>query len=160
MRITNLSITLAFLLSGCISYADKPTQLMVDQQLRKTKKLVVFQSNISAVELTDRAINKNCGVESKTFSTIQPTGSGLVAVTSEYDYSVDRGMWSDGAIWIALRTDGLFHGTPIGYRLNPVANGTEVTVYAADRRKLQEIKEQVEAGTLFCDWRKYSYPYD
>lgn len=91
MRITTFSIALAFLLSGCISYADKPTQLMVDQQLRKTKKLVVFQSNISAVELTDRAINKNCGVESKTFSTIQPTGSGLVAVTSEYDYSVDRG---------------------------------------------------------------------
>jgi hypothetical protein len=153
-------MAMALLLSGCISYTDKPTQLMVDQQLRKTKKLVSFHSNIAALELKSRALNRNCGTESKTLTTLQPTGSGFVGVTSKYDYSVDHGVWRDGTMWVALRTDGLFHGTPIGYRLSPAPEGTDVTVYAADKRKNQEIKEQVEAGSLFCDWGKYSYPYD
>ena len=148
------------LLSGCISYTDKPTVAMVDQQLGKPKKLVTFMSERSPLELADLATQKSCGKESKTLTTMQPTGNGFVSLTSKYDYTVERGQWPDGALWVALRTDGRFHGTPIGYRLKPAENGTEVTVYAADRRKLAEIKEQVEAGTLFCEWRKYSYPYD
>lgn len=160
MRFVVSSIAMAMFLSGCVSLADKPTQLMVDQQLLKTKKLVTFHSSIAALELESRALEGACGTESKTFIMLQPTGSGLVGVTSKYDYSVDHGMWPDGTMWVALRTDGLFHGTPIGYRLRPTPEGTDVTVYAADKRKTQAIKEQVEAGSLFCNWEKYSYPYD
>ena len=156
------SIGIALLLSGCISYSDKPTQLMVDQQLQKTKKLVSFSSDIAAHELTNRALKSSCGSESKTFSTVSAIpGVGHIGVANKYDYSVDHGTWPDGTMWVALRTDGMFHGTPMGYRLSPTASGgTDVVVYAADKRKLGEIKERVEAGSLFCEWGKYSYPYD
>ena len=38
--------------------------------------------------------------------------------------------------------------------------GTDVSVLAADARKVDRIKQTVEAGTLFCHWREFDYPYD
>lgn len=150
------------LLSGCISYTNKPTHLMVKQQLRKEKKLVAFRSDVPLLQLARLAVDSTCGKGAKTVSTIQPTGTGgFVGVASTYDHSVTHGLMPDGATWVALRTDGLFHGTPIGYRLKQESAGmTDVTVYAADKRKALEIQREVEAGTFFCNWEKYSYPFD
>ncbi len=57
--------------------------------------------------------------------------------------------------------DGMIHAIPSGIKLVPTATGgSEVTVMAADIRKVEIIKKYVEEGTVFCHWREFDYPYD
>ena len=85
----------------------------------------------------------------------------MAVVSTTYDYTLEVGDWPDGSSWVAVRTDGIFHGSPMGYKLVPQPyGGSKVTVYAADSRKIEAIRQDVESGNLLCDWRSVSYPYD
>lgn len=155
------TLLLVTVLSGCVTLADRPTPEMVELQLLKEKKLVEFSSPLSPAEITSRAVASGCGKEQKTLTTVSPVGGSMVGVTSTYDYTLEIGDFPDGSSWVAVRTDGTFHGSPMGYKLVPIASGgSHVTVYAADRRKTVEIQSGVESGKLLCDWRSVSYPYD
>jgi hypothetical protein len=135
---------------------------MVDQQLRKTKKVVKFTSTLSPSEIEVRTLSSGCGGEEKIIGTVVSAGPGtFIPVVSKYKYSVDHGNWPDGSRWIALRTDGMFHGVVAGLKLSPEANGgTDVSVLAADPRKVGTIKQLTEDGTLLCHWGEVNYPYD
>ncbi|MEN1942093.1 hypothetical protein WCE34_14065 [Luteimonas sp. MJ204] len=154
-------LVLVAALPGCVTLADRPTEEMVELQLRKEKKLVEFVSALPPAELTRLAVASGCGKDQKTLTTVSPVGGSMVGVSSTYDYTLEVGDWADGSSWVAVRTDGVFHGTPMGYKLVPEASGgSRVTVYAADSRKIEAIRQGVESGRLLCDWRSVSYPYD
>lgn len=154
-------LALASVLTSCATMSDRPTEDMVAYELTKEKKLVHFWSSMTADDLRRKAVETECGKEVKDLSTVMPVvGIGFVGVASKYHYSVHSGAQPDGASWVALRTDGPFHGSPMGYTMSPTSSGTDVTVYAADKEKLDAIRSHVEAGTLFCHWRDFSYPYD
>jgi len=162
MRI--LLMVLAVLgLASCATLRDRPTDVMVGQQLAKVKKLVHFSSPLTPEQLREKATQTQCGKETKVMTSIMPVvGVGYVGVGGTYDYTVHSGVLPDGVAYVALRTtNGTLHGTPMGYTMKATEVGpTEVTVYAADKRKVGEIRTHVEAGTLLCHWRDYSYPYD
>jgi hypothetical protein len=158
-RVTALVLVAA--LSGCVTLADRSTEEMVELQLRREKKLVEFISVLPPAELTRLAVASGCGKDQRTLTTVSPVGGSMVGVSSTYDYTLEVGDRADGSSWVAVRTDGVFHGTPMGYKLVPDSSGgSRVTVYAADRRKLEAIRQGVESGNLLCDWRSFSYPYD
>lgn len=149
------------LLASCATMSDRPTEVMVAQQLMKEKKLVHFWSSMAADELRQKAVETECGKEVKDLSTVMPVvGVGFIGAAGKYHYTVHSGAQPDGSTWVALRTDGPSHGSPMGYTLSPTSSGTDVTVYAADKEKLDAIRSHVEAGTLFCHWCDFSYPYD
>jgi hypothetical protein len=148
--------------SGCASLSNRPTREMVEDELAREKKLVVFVSSLSPAVIEERTLKSGCGVESTQYSNLFPVGAQTYApVSSGYDFSVDHGMWPDGSRWIALRLDGVFHSVASGAKLVARADGgSDVTVFAADRRKFNLIKYTVEDGRLFCYWRDFDYPYD
>ena len=85
----------------------------------------------------------------------------MVGVSTTADYVVERGVSPDGSHWIVLRANSTMAGVPAGAKLVARADGgTDVSVLAADARKVDRIKQTVEAGTLFCHWREFDYPYD
>jgi len=162
MRI--LLMALAVLaLTSCATMRDRPTDVMVTQQLAKEKKLVRFSSSLTPEQLREKATQTDCGKETKDMTSIMPViGVGYIGVGGTYDYTVHSGIFPDGVAYVALRTtNGTLHGSPMGYTMKAAGEGrSDVTVYAADKRKTDEIRSHVEAGTLFCHWRDYSYPYD
>ncbi|MBL8256810.1 MAG: hypothetical protein JNJ62_09430 [Pseudoxanthomonas mexicana] len=149
-------------LTGCATLRDRPAEVMVVEELAKEKKLVHFSSALTPEQLREKATQTECGKETKVMTSVVPVvGVGFVGVGGTYEYTVHSGVFPDGVIWVALRTDGTFHGTAMGYTMKATEAGrSEVTVYAADKRKTDDIRMHVEAGTLFCHWRDYSYPYD
>lgn len=149
-------------LTSCATLKDRPAEVMVVQQLAKVKKLVHFSSALTPEQLREKATQTQCGKETKVITSVTPVvGAGVVGVSSTYEYTVHSGVFPDGVNWVALRTDGRFHGSPMGYTMKATEAGrSEVTVYAADKRKTDDIRTHVEAGTLLCYWRDYSYPYD
>ena len=162
MRIL-LMVLAVLALTSCATMRDRPTDVMVTQELAKEKKLVRFSSPLTPEQLREKATQTDCGKETKVMTSIMPVfGVGVVGVTGTYDYTVHSGTFPDGVAYVALRnTNGTFHGTPMGFTMKAVDAGrSEVTVYAADKRKTDEIRTHVEAGTLLCHWRDYSYPYD
>lgn len=150
------------LVSGCVTYRDAPTQKMVEQQLQKTKKVVTFSSALPPQEIEDKTLKSGCGPGDTTLTTlVTPVSGTYIPVVNKYKYSVDHGAWGDGSRWIALKTDGMFHGVPAGLKLVPrIDGGTDVSVIAADARKVAVIKQRTEDGTLFCHWQEFDYPYD
>ncbi len=163
MRLLICTATL-FGLAGCATLYgnDTPTQVMVEAQLKKTKKIVNFSSLLPPQTIEDRLAANNCGNETKTYSSIAPAGPGMVVgVSSTADFLVERGALPDGSHWVVLRANSTLSGIPAGARLTARADGgTDVSVLAADSRKVDRIKQTVEAGTLFCHWREFDYPYD
>ena len=163
MKLIVFTATL-FWLTGCATLYgnDTPTQVMVDAQLKKTKKIVAFQSSLSLQKLKDGLVASDCGNETKTFSNIAPAGPGMmVGVSTTAEYVVERGVSPDGSHWVVLRANSTMAGVPAGAKLVARTDGgTDVSVLAADARKVDRIKETVEAGTLFCHWREFDYPYD
>jgi hypothetical protein len=162
MRMLLMVVLAAGWLTSCATLKDRPADVMVMQELAKEKKLVRFSSALAPEQLRDKATQTQCGKETKVMTSVMPVaGVGFVGVGGTYEYTVHAGEFPDGVAWVALRTDGTFHGTPMGYTMKAVEmGGSEVTVYAADKRKIDEIRAHVETGTLLCHWRDYSYPYD
>jgi hypothetical protein len=149
-------------LTGCVTFTDGPTQNLVDRELQKTKKLVQFSSPLTPAAIRDRTVASGCGPGQVTTSGLAAPAPGLyVPVVSKNDFTVQEGSWPDGSLWVVLRMDGMIHAIPSGMKLAPSATGgAEVTVMAADIRKLATIQQRVEEGTLFCHWREFDYPYD
>ena len=159
-----LILLLTCVLCGCATYygASAPTQLMVDDQLLKPKKLVPFVSRLSIESIEQGLLSSDCGRETTTISSVTSVPSaGMVGTWSTYRFTVESGGWPNGARWVALRVDGLFHGAPAGVKLESRPDGgTDVTAFAADSRKIAAMRERIEDGSYFCHWREFSYPYD
>lgn len=150
-------------LAGCATMGDRPTEQMIAQQLTKERKLVHLTSTMSPEQLRQKAVETDCGKETKDITSIMPVvGTGVVGVSSRYEYTMQSGTSPNGDSWVALRTtNGTLHSSPMGYTMKPTdTGGSQVTVYAADKRQLDSIRAHVESGTLLCHWRDYSYPYD
>jgi hypothetical protein len=149
-------------LAGCATLTDSPTQNLVDRELQKTKKLVQFSSSLAPTAIRDRTIASGCGAGQVTSSSLAAPAPGLyVPIVSKNTFTVQEGSWPDGSLWVVLRMDGVIHVIPSGMKLAPSpTGGAEVTVMAADIRKLATIQQRVEEGKLFCHWREFDYPYD
>ena len=67
-----------FCLTGCATLYgnDTPTQVMVDAQLKKTKKIVAFPSSLSLQKLEDGLVASDCGNVHLINVTITPYGIG------------------------------------------------------------------------------------
>jgi hypothetical protein len=149
-------------LCGCAIYSNGPTESLVHRELLKTKKLVTFSSDFSPSRIRAETIGSGCGTEVRTDSAVTSAGPGIyLPIISKNSFSVQEGNDADGSIWVVLRMDGMIHAIPSGIKLVPtVSGGSEVTVMAADIRKVEIIKKYVEEGTVFCHWREFDYPYD
>lgn len=157
--------SIAFLaLVGCATLysSSTPTQIMVEAQLEKTKKVVVFSSSVASQEIEDLLVNSSCGNETKTFSNMTTAGPGaFVGTSTTAKFSVERGVLPDDSHWIVLRARSGMSSVPAGVQLVARSDGgTDVRVLAADSRKIGQIKQTLEDGTLFCHWREFNYPYD
>ena len=137
---------------------------MITRALAKSKQVVRFTSTIAPEEIERRMLDLPCGREEVRSSGIASVGTLFIPVSTRVKFNIDRGFNSvDGSRWLLLRADGASHisTTASGVRLSPLADGgSEVSVVKADKRKAERIRDSVEAGRLFCDWREFDYPYD
>ena len=114
---TLIATATLFCLTGCATLYgnDTPTQVMVDAQLKKTKKIVAFPSSFSLQKLEEGLVASDCGNETKTFSSIAPAGPGMmVGVSTTADYVVERGVSPGGSHWVVLRANSTMAGVPAG----------------------------------------------
>lgn len=151
--------------AGCTGLATRSTstQALVERQLQLTEKIVFFSSTLSPEVIRSRMLQQTCGTGNKNFSTIASAGPGLfVNVSNTFHFTVESGAWLDGSLWVALRMEDAFlSAAPSGVKLVPRADGgSDVSVLAADARKVSTIKQRVEEGALFCHWREFDYPDD
>lgn len=155
-------IVAAFTVSGCASMANRPTQQLVEAELSKERKVVTFTSDRSVAELENQIVKSGCGPGKVSQSGVYGAGPGVyVPVSSSSTFTVDRGSFSDGTRWVALRNDGVMHMVASGVVLSGRDDGgSSVRVLAADARKVDLIRRYVEDGTVFCHWREFGYLYD
>lgn len=70
-------------LAGCATMGDRPTEQMIAQQLTKERKLVHLTSTMSPEQLRQKAVETDCGKETKDITSIMPvvgTGSSVFRV--------------------------------------------------------------------------------
>lgn len=154
----------AFSLTSCASMSDRPTDEII-ASIRQKERKVVRIAVPGTVEETIARLEQKAGA--CTPATIRSSGSmpsgsgGLVTVTSTIRQRLERGTTAAGETWLALRMDSVLHMVAFAVAIRQVDAATlEVSAFPADARKPDAIRQSVESGTLFCDWRDFSYPYD
>lgn len=150
--------------SGCVSFSNRPTDVMVKSLLDTERKVVTITLADSAEAIKQKITQRAAGcVEGVLKSSgVVPAGPGvLVPVSSTMYQQLEQGRDADGGHWLALRMDGLIHAVAFGLRLQSQEDGSvEIKAFPADRRKADRIKELVASGEILCAWREVSYPYD
>lgn len=150
--------------SGCASFSNRPTSVMVQSLLATERKVVTFTLAGAPKAIEQRIIQRaSACVEGVLKSSgVVPAGPGvLVPVSSSMHQRLEEGTDADGSRWLALRMDGLIHAVAFGLRLRSQdVDSVEIKAFPADHRKPGRIKELVASGEIFCAWREVSYPYD
>lgn len=154
----------ALTLTSCASMSNRPTDEIVASIRQKERKVVRIAVPGTLAETIARLEQKAGACTSPTIksSGSMPSGSGgVVTVSQTIRQRLDKGTTADGETWLALRMDSVLHMVAFAVAIRQVDAATlEVSAFPADARKPGAIRQSVESGTLFCDWRDFSYPYD
>lgn len=154
----------AVMLTSCASMSDRPTDEIIASIRQKERKVVRIAVPGTVEETIARLEQKAsaCTPATVRSSGSMPSGSGgLVTVSPTIRQRLEKGTTAAGETWLALRMDSLLHMVAFAVAIRQVDPATlEVSAFPADARKPDAIRQSVESGTLFCDWRDFSYPYD
>lgn len=154
----------ALALTSCASMSDRPTDEIIASIRQKERKVVRIAVPGTVEETIARLEQKASACTPATIrsSGSMPSGSGgLVSVSPTIRQHLERGTAAAGETWLALRMDGVLHMVAFAVVIRQMDPATlEVSAFPADARKPKAIRQSVESGTLFCDWRDFSYPYD
>jgi hypothetical protein len=150
-----------FILNGCADLQNRPTSILIRASLAKPKQTIVLDSRKTPSELIALLTQGDCASGLRTTSGTAVVGANSYApVRSSVYFSLENGKNADGSVWIGLRMDGMIHVLAAGMELRPNNGGTQITVTKIDKTKSASIQREIEAGSYFCDWRSYDYPYD
>lgn len=155
------TVLAALVISGCASMSNRSSADLVNAELAASKKVVTLSSDKSPEEIQRAIAESSCGGGTQRMSSLAYAGPNTyVPVSSSMTFSVEQGEFGDGRKWSILRGDGVLHMAASGIVVAPADSGSTIQVLKADRSKAGQIKESVEAGTIFCRWREFDYPYD
>jgi hypothetical protein len=151
-------------LAACAGMSNRPTAEIVASKLAKPRQVVHVELPGTVTEIADRleTAGKTCTAPTIRGSGDMPSGSGgVVSVSPTIHQNLERGMTNDGGLWLALRMDSSLHLVAYGVQLDQKEpDRVAVKVFPADAQKVATITAALESGTLFCEWRDLTYPYD
>jgi len=135
--------------------------LLRDRKIPQTHLSLVVPGTPASVARKLMEVSSACLQKETDVSATSGAGGIQVHQTIRTHWSSEEVESSSGH-WVALRMDSSFgHGVPIALELRARTDvETDVVVYRADQSKAKAISDRIIDGSLFCNWRDISYPYD
>lgn len=160
MRIL-VPITILLTLSGCSSIRDRPTLERMDDWFKKVKYVETFESKKTPEELLSAVRNSACQSWNTTSTGTAVIGPNAYApVSATVRFSIDTGVFSTGGVWGGLNADSLAsYEVVMSFKAFPSNGGSTVEVAPVKKGMVNEVKNSIEVGKLFCNWRRFSDPW-
>jgi hypothetical protein len=154
-------VTIMITLSGCSAMRDRPTLERMDDWFKKEKYVETFESKKTPEELLFTVQNSACqnwNTTSTGTAVLGPTAYAPVSATVRF--SIDSGVFDTGGVWGGLNADSLAsYEVVMSFKAFPLNGGSTVQVAPVKKGLLDELKNAVEDGKLFCLWRRFSNPW-
>ncbi len=156
-----LITTICVSMTGCATMRDRPTVERIDDWFAKTKYVIEIQSTQTPQELMDGLKQAPCQdgtVDSSGTAVVGPNAYAPVSVSVRF--YTDFGTYPDGSLWASMNSSSLMmHDSVMAVRAFATDTGSRVLITPVVREKNDEIKSQLEAGLLLCNWRLYVDPW-